>query len=115
MKELGRKGGKESGGVKPEQVPASLREELRKLDPTIVRGAIEQALARRAEVVHRHAPVGASLERSLAVSGGTSAAGQKGRNPPGGAGFGSTERYRGGRTRTCNPRFWRSERDGRSA
>jgi hypothetical protein len=22
--------------------------------------------------------------------------------------------YRGGRTRTCNPRYWRSERDGRS-
>jgi hypothetical protein len=45
MKELGRKGGKASGSVKPEQVPASLREELRKLDPAIVRGAIEQALA----------------------------------------------------------------------
>jgi hypothetical protein len=45
MKKLGRMGGKASGSVKPEQMPASLREELRKLDPTVVRGAIEQALA----------------------------------------------------------------------
>lgn len=45
MRELDRRGGKASGGVKPEQVAASLREELRKLDPSIVRGAIEQALA----------------------------------------------------------------------
>jgi hypothetical protein len=45
MKELGRKGGKASGGVKPEQVPASLREELRNLDPKVVRAAIEETLA----------------------------------------------------------------------
>src|SRR5512132_3514764 len=45
MKELGRLGGKSSGRVKPEQVPASLRAELRALDPAIVRGAIEKALA----------------------------------------------------------------------
>ena len=45
MRELGRKGGKANGRPNPERVPASLREELRKLDPAIVRGAIEQALA----------------------------------------------------------------------
>jgi hypothetical protein len=45
MKALGRLGGRGRRGAKPEQVPASLREELRKLDPSIVRGAIEQALS----------------------------------------------------------------------
>ena len=45
MKELGRRGGKASGGTKPEQVPASLRDELRNLDPKVVRAAIEQTLA----------------------------------------------------------------------
>ena len=46
MRELGRKGGKaRRQSVDPERVPASLREELRTLDPAIVRGAIEQALA----------------------------------------------------------------------
>jgi hypothetical protein len=45
MKELGRKGGKASGAAKPEQVPASLREELGNLDPKVVRAAIEETLA----------------------------------------------------------------------
>jgi hypothetical protein len=44
MRELGRLGGQSSGRVKPESVPQSLREELRTLDPKIVRGAVEQAL-----------------------------------------------------------------------
>jgi hypothetical protein len=45
MRELGRKGGKANGRVKPEHVPQSLREELQTLDPAIVKAAIEQALA----------------------------------------------------------------------
>jgi hypothetical protein len=45
MRELGRRGGKVGGSVKPEQVPATLREELRKLDPKVARAAIEQTLA----------------------------------------------------------------------
>jgi hypothetical protein len=45
MRELGRKGGKASSSVKPEQVSAGLRDELRNLDPKVVRAAIEQTLA----------------------------------------------------------------------
>jgi hypothetical protein len=45
MRELGRRSAKARSKPNPDRVPASLREELRKLDPAIVRGAIEQALA----------------------------------------------------------------------
>jgi hypothetical protein len=45
MRELGRKSGEARRRPNPERVPTSLREELRNLDPSIVRGAIEQALA----------------------------------------------------------------------
>jgi hypothetical protein len=44
MRALGAKGGSARHGVKPKNVPSSLRDELRKLDPAIVRTAIEQAL-----------------------------------------------------------------------
>jgi hypothetical protein len=44
-RELGRLSGKRRREPNPERVPASLRAELRKLDPAVVRGAIEQALA----------------------------------------------------------------------
>jgi hypothetical protein len=45
MRALGRKSGEARRRPNPERVPASLRDELQKLDPAIVRGAIEQALA----------------------------------------------------------------------
>jgi len=45
MRELGRKSGEARRRPDPERVPASLREELHQLDPAIVRGAIERALA----------------------------------------------------------------------
>jgi hypothetical protein len=45
MRELGRRGGKSRREPHPERVPQSLREELRSLDPAVVRGAIEQALS----------------------------------------------------------------------
>jgi hypothetical protein len=44
-RELGRLSGKRRREPNPERVPASLRAELQKLDPAIVRGAIERALA----------------------------------------------------------------------
>jgi hypothetical protein len=44
-RELGRLSGKRRRESNPERVPASLRAELQKLDPAIVRGAIERALA----------------------------------------------------------------------
>jgi hypothetical protein len=44
MRALGR-AGEARRKPNPERVPASLREELRSLDPAIVRGAIEQALS----------------------------------------------------------------------
>jgi hypothetical protein len=44
-RELGRLSGKRRREPNPKRVPASLREELRSLDPAIVRGAIEQALS----------------------------------------------------------------------
>jgi hypothetical protein len=45
MRALGRKSGEARRRPDPERVPASLRQELQKLDPAIVRGAIERALA----------------------------------------------------------------------
>jgi hypothetical protein len=45
MRELGHRGGKARRKGVADQLPTSLREELRKLDPAVVRGAIEQALA----------------------------------------------------------------------
>jgi hypothetical protein len=44
-RELGRLSAKRRREPNPERVPASLRQELQKLDPAIVRGAIERALA----------------------------------------------------------------------
>jgi hypothetical protein len=44
MRELGRRGGKSKGRVKPEHVPQSLREELQTLDSAIAKAAIEEAL-----------------------------------------------------------------------
>jgi hypothetical protein len=45
MRELGRRSGESRRKPRPERVPASLREELRNLDPKVVRRAIEQTLA----------------------------------------------------------------------
>jgi len=45
MRELGRRSGQARRQGAVERVPASLRAELQKLDPAIVRGAIEQAFA----------------------------------------------------------------------
>jgi hypothetical protein len=45
MRELGKRSGEARRRPNPERVPASLRDELRNLDPTVVRAAIEQTLA----------------------------------------------------------------------
>jgi hypothetical protein len=53
------------------------------------------------------APVGASFQRSQAVSSGLTSSTPKTPKPLLVAGFRLVLAYRGGRTRTCNPRFWR--------
>jgi hypothetical protein len=45
MRALGRRSGEARRKPNPERVPASLRDELRNLDPKVVRAAIEQTLA----------------------------------------------------------------------
>jgi len=45
MRELGRKSGEARRRPHPERVPESLRDELRNLDPAVVRAAIEKTLA----------------------------------------------------------------------
>lgn len=44
-RELGRKSGEARRRPNPDRVPASLRQELQTLDPAVVKGAIEKALA----------------------------------------------------------------------
>jgi hypothetical protein len=69
--------------------------------------ANERAAHGRPPVRARTAPVGASPERFLAVLGGTAAERTGVPNRLLERLFPLTQGHRGGRTRTCNPRFWR--------